>query len=126
VQVVVGVVYNPILDELFVASKGEGATLNGRPIQASQVEALGDSLFCTEIGVTRDDDTVSAIFSRIRALCQQVCSSCCCSRELLIVCALHFLGVPRLGILALDPFSETSFQRILISGSHPPQPLLAQ
>ena len=73
-QVVVGVVYNPILDELFVACKGEGATLNGRPIHTSQVEALGDSLFCTEIGVTRDDDTVSAIFSRIRALCQQVSS----------------------------------------------------
>ena len=71
-QVVVGVVYNSILDELFVATRGQGATLNGRPIKASQTEALGSALFATEIGVTRDEATVSAVFSRISNLCRQV------------------------------------------------------
>ena len=69
---VVGVVYCPVLDELFVAVRGEGATLNGRPISVSQVDALGDALFCTEIGVSRDPETVEAIFARIRTLTQQV------------------------------------------------------
>jgi inositol-phosphate phosphatase/L-galactose 1-phosphate phosphatase len=32
---VVGVVYNPILKELFSAVKGKGATLNGNPIKVS-------------------------------------------------------------------------------------------
>lgn len=68
----VGVVYNPILDELFVASKDQGATLNGRPIRVSQTPALGSALFATEIGVVRDDATVAAVFSRISALCRQV------------------------------------------------------
>lgn len=72
VQVVVGVVFCPILDELFVATRGNGATLNGRPISVSRVESLSDALFCTEIGVTRDSETVKAIFSRIAALTQQV------------------------------------------------------
>ena len=67
-----GVVYNSILDELFVATRGQGATLNGRPIKASQTEALGSAIFATEIGVTRDEATVGAVFSRISNLCQQV------------------------------------------------------
>jgi fructose-1,6-bisphosphatase/inositol monophosphatase family enzyme len=33
---VVGVVYNPILQECFAAAKGAGATLNGKAIRCSQ------------------------------------------------------------------------------------------
>lgn len=65
-------VYNPILDELFVAARGQGATLNGRAIKTSHVESLGSAIFATEVGVTRDEATVSAVFSRMSALCQQV------------------------------------------------------
>lgn len=43
-QTVLGVVYNPILDELFTAEKGRGAYLNGRSIQVSQIGELGKSL----------------------------------------------------------------------------------
>lgn len=35
-QVVLGVVYNPHLDELFFAEKGKGATLNDKPIHVSE------------------------------------------------------------------------------------------
>ena len=43
-QLVVGVVYNPIADELFAAERGHGATLNGRPIHVSDASRLRDSL----------------------------------------------------------------------------------
>ena len=33
---VVGVVYNFILDQMFAAKKGGGATMNGKPIQVSK------------------------------------------------------------------------------------------
>jgi len=46
-EVVVGVVYNPCLDELFVAEKGQGATLNGKPISVSPTPALKQSLLAT-------------------------------------------------------------------------------
>ncbi|MET3925833.1 inositol monophosphatase family protein [Devosia sp. 2618] len=36
-----GVVYNPATAELFAARRGEGASLNGQPIRASQVTAPG-------------------------------------------------------------------------------------
>lgn len=34
-EVICGVVYNPYLDELFTAGKGQGAFLNGKPIHVS-------------------------------------------------------------------------------------------
>ncbi|MDH3211284.1 MAG: inositol monophosphatase [Myxococcales bacterium] len=43
----VGVVYDPLLDELFSAVRGEGATLNGRPLRVSEVDELGQSLLAT-------------------------------------------------------------------------------
>ncbi|AGC43445.1 inositol-1-monophosphatase [Myxococcus stipitatus DSM 14675] len=42
-----GAVYDPMLDELFSAAKGEGATLNGRPLRASSVASLNQALLCT-------------------------------------------------------------------------------
>jgi len=46
-QVLAGVVYNPISNELFAAGRGEGATLNGKKIAVSQVSTLSTSLLCT-------------------------------------------------------------------------------
>jgi myo-inositol-1(or 4)-monophosphatase len=42
-----GVVYNPFYDELFAAARGGGATLNGKRIFVSRVDALATSLLCT-------------------------------------------------------------------------------
>jgi myo-inositol-1(or 4)-monophosphatase len=39
-----GVIYDPERDELFAAAQGLGATLNGRPIECSRVDALGQAL----------------------------------------------------------------------------------
>jgi myo-inositol-1(or 4)-monophosphatase len=46
-QLLVGVVYDPSLDELFVAERGKGATLNGRPLQVSAEASLGRALLAT-------------------------------------------------------------------------------
>jgi myo-inositol-1(or 4)-monophosphatase len=46
-DVIVGVVYQPLLDELFVAVKGEGATLNNRPIHVSAATELAFSMLAT-------------------------------------------------------------------------------
>jgi len=37
-EMVLGIVYNPILEQLFTARKGRGAFLNGKPIQVSKVQ----------------------------------------------------------------------------------------
>ena len=46
-ELLVGVIYNPIFDELFVAARGDGATLNGKKIRCSQIATLQKSLLCT-------------------------------------------------------------------------------
>ncbi|MCX8103835.1 MAG: inositol monophosphatase, partial [Candidatus Bipolaricaulota bacterium] len=43
----IGVVYNPIHDELFVGEAGHGAQLNGQPIRVSHTETLQESLVMT-------------------------------------------------------------------------------
>lgn len=44
---VVGGVYDPTRDELFIATAGGGATLNGKPISVSKIRKLKDSLLAT-------------------------------------------------------------------------------
>lgn len=46
-EVICGVIYDPIRDELFVGGKGEGATLNGKKIHVSQTSVLKESLLAT-------------------------------------------------------------------------------
>ncbi len=46
-QMRLGVVYDPIQDELFSAEKGTGAWLNGEPIKVATTEQLNDSLLVT-------------------------------------------------------------------------------
>lgn len=46
-EVIVGVVYDPMRDELFVAEKGKGAYVHGKRMQVSEEAALGESLLAT-------------------------------------------------------------------------------
>lgn len=39
-QPVIGIIYHPLLSELFVAKKGGGATLNGKPLKVSRTKEL--------------------------------------------------------------------------------------
>lgn len=48
-----GVVYNPILKQLFRAAKGLGATLNRRPIRVSETSQLPNSLLVTGFAYDR-------------------------------------------------------------------------
>ena len=44
---IAGVVYNPYYNELFAATRGQGATLNGKPLHVSKIDKLAASLLCT-------------------------------------------------------------------------------
>jgi myo-inositol-1(or 4)-monophosphatase len=46
-EIALGVVYDPILRELFVGRKGQGATLNGQPLRVSSIDRLLRALGCT-------------------------------------------------------------------------------
>jgi myo-inositol-1(or 4)-monophosphatase len=43
----IGVVYDPMRDEMFAAERGQGATLNDRRIRVSEIEDLNSAMLCT-------------------------------------------------------------------------------
>jgi len=46
-EMLAGVIYDPLRDEMFSAALGEGATLNGEPIHVSRAHSLDESLIAT-------------------------------------------------------------------------------
>ncbi len=54
-QIILGVVYDPMRDELFVAERGGGATLNGAPIAVSKTDSLERSLLGTGFAYSEEE-----------------------------------------------------------------------
>ncbi|MDR3608424.1 MAG: inositol monophosphatase family protein [Oligoflexia bacterium] len=46
-EVVVGVIYHPILNDLYIGVRGKGATVNGKKLQVSKTSRVADSLLTT-------------------------------------------------------------------------------
>jgi myo-inositol-1(or 4)-monophosphatase len=46
-ELLLGVIYNPVYQELFAGARGEGATFNGKKISCSKIGAVKNSLLCT-------------------------------------------------------------------------------
>ncbi|CAA3017772.1 inositol-phosphate phosphatase [Olea europaea subsp. europaea] len=83
-----GVVYNPIMDELFTAIRGKGAFLNGKPIKVSSQSELVKSLLATESGIKLDKSTLDATTNRINSLLFKVRSL-----RMSGSCALNLCGI---------------------------------
>jgi myo-inositol-1(or 4)-monophosphatase len=70
-RVELGVVFDPNLDELFVAERGRGATVNDRPLAVSPTQTLDESLLATgfpyNIRVAKDNNLREYAAFSIRA-----------------------------------------------------------
>ena len=70
-QLVIGCVYCPATDELFLAVKGQGATLNGSPIHVSGVSDIGDAIVHIGFGHRNSNylaETEPVLFPLLRAI----------------------------------------------------------
>ena len=56
-EIIVGVIYDPMRDELWQAAKGVPATLNGRPIQVSKRARLADAI--VSVGMSKTKVTIA-------------------------------------------------------------------
>lgn len=54
-QAILGAVYAPVLDELFEAKRGEGATLNGKAIRVSSESDLSECMMATGFACIRNN-----------------------------------------------------------------------
>ncbi len=66
-DIILGVVFDPVRDELFYALRGEGAYLNNRPIKVSSIKDLGSCLIATGFPFRAKDmiDVYLAAFKEI-------------------------------------------------------------
>ncbi len=69
-QIVCGVVYNPILDELFTASKGGGAFLNGNAIHVSDRDSIQSAVIATNVGYDRSDEGIHFMLANYKNILQ--------------------------------------------------------
>lgn len=69
-EIVLGVIYDPNLDELFVGRKGHPPTLNGQPIQVSGRDKMADAMIT--VGFSKNRESIDAGLQRFRDLLFQV------------------------------------------------------
>jgi len=83
---VAAVVYNPITKEMFTATVGGGAYLNGQPIRVSGVSAIDKAAVATEAGYDRSEEGTALQLARLntmyRAQLQSLRMHGCCTFNL--------------------------------------------
>jgi fructose-1,6-bisphosphatase/inositol monophosphatase family enzyme len=65
-KVVVGIVFNPILNELFTAIRGKGAFLNEKKISVSSVSNLFNAIIATNVGYDRSEEGANFMLQNIK------------------------------------------------------------
>ncbi|ADO70483.1 inositol monophosphatase family protein [Stigmatella aurantiaca] len=102
--VLAGVVYDPMLDELFSAARGEGATLNGRPLRASETTEMERALLCTGFpyDVRERPEGPVGLFSRIVRRAQGIRRTGSAALDLAYVAAGRFDGFFEFGLKPWD------------------------
>ncbi|KAI5699528.1 hypothetical protein M8J75_004334 [Diaphorina citri] len=66
-ELVIGIVYNPMLQQMFTAQKGKGAFLNGKRIHTSDTKELSKSLVGLEISLAKGPEQDIELFKRTEA-----------------------------------------------------------
>ena len=59
---IIGIVYCPFTDELFIAVKGKGSYCNGVTLESSKIRSLNEALVLTEFGYSRDISDIDKWF----------------------------------------------------------------
>ena len=91
---IVGIVYDPILDEMFVAEKGKGAFLNEREIHVSNTHSIIKSLLATGFpyDIQKDNDNNLNYFNKMILKAQAIRRAGSASLDLAYVAAGRFDG----------------------------------
>jgi myo-inositol-1(or 4)-monophosphatase len=102
--VLAGVVYDPMLDELFSAARGEGATLNGRPLKASGTTQMERALLCTGFpyDLRERPEGPLGLFTRIVRRAQGIRRTGSAALDLAYVAAGRFDGFFEFGLKPWD------------------------
>jgi myo-inositol-1(or 4)-monophosphatase len=103
-QPILGIVYNPIQQEMYCAAIGLGTTLNGAPVRVSKVNSISHSLLGTGFAYDRREtsDNNYAEFCHITNLAQGVRRGGSAALDMSYVAAGRLDGYWERGIMAWD------------------------
>ncbi|XP_057670751.1 inositol monophosphatase 1 [Diorhabda carinulata] len=68
----IGIIYNPMMNQLFTARRGKGAFLNGNQIHVSNKKALNEALIMLEGGTSRDTEKMKTVYQNQQKLMPKV------------------------------------------------------
>lgn len=93
-EIRLGIIYNPMMEEMFVAEKGAGAYLNDRPISVSTVQDLKKSLLSTGFpyDINQDNNNNINNFSRMAGSAQAIRRAGSAALDMAYVAAGRFDG----------------------------------
>jgi myo-inositol-1(or 4)-monophosphatase len=107
-KVLVGVVYDPMFEELYAAIRGRGATCNGEPIHVSTAPRLRDSLVASGFrGDLSTDNNNRAEWSAMVERCQGMARMGSCALDLCYVASGRFELYWEYGPTAIDRAAGT-------------------
>ena len=103
-QIVAGVVYDPVKDEMFFAEKGLGAFLNESRLRVSGRTRMTEAIFATGVpfGPRRDLPTTLADMARLMPLCAGVRRFGAAALDLAYVAAGRYEGFWERGLMPWD------------------------
>ncbi|XP_046671455.1 inositol monophosphatase 1-like [Homalodisca vitripennis] len=64
----IGIIYNPVLDQLFTARKGQGAFYNNKPMTVSAIKELSEAVVSTEIGLSREEEKLRVVTENLKTI----------------------------------------------------------
>lgn len=72
---VVGIVYAPMTDELYLGAKGCGSYRNGVRLSSRKHKPLSESIVCTEFGYARDPIAINKMSGALQRILEHGCRS---------------------------------------------------
>ena len=107
-----GVIYDPVSDELFTAIDGGGAFCNGQPISVSDCHQIGDALIaCSFRAGVKSDDPDVARFVRVLEQCRSLRRLGSCALNMCYVAAGRLDAYWATGVQAWDTAAGTVIAR---------------
>ncbi|XP_054723374.1 inositol monophosphatase 1-like [Uloborus diversus] len=67
-EVILGVVYNAVLDQMYTGVKGRGAYCNGKKLETSKTKDLSQALILCELGSSREPEVMDQVFTNFSAI----------------------------------------------------------
>jgi myo-inositol-1(or 4)-monophosphatase len=112
-QAVLGAVFAPVLNELFFAEKGHGATLNDKPIHVTRTSDLSDCVLATGFACLRENAAENNMphFARIMPLIRDIRRGGSAAMDLAYVACGRFDGYWE---LCLKPY-DIAAGRLLVT-----------